>query len=165
MTLNLPTTLTLTSLYWTEHTPIFNKKFVYKRQSLSAPSYWRCSILWKYTHQSVWGSSIISKFLHLSLLYAGFWEKIPFPIAAAAFVVFDGELGALGDGPFLKLSIFNGDSSLSLNSPCKSPELNLLRRKFIPVWKLAWKFENEILAAVVWWLGHAAGRWKVLIYL
>lgn len=61
--------------------------------------------------------------------------------------LFDGELGALGLGPFLKLRAPTlGRSSLSLASPWRSPEENRRLRKFIPDPKESRKFENEILA-------------------
>ena len=66
----------------------------------------------------------------------------------AVFCVFDGELGALGDGPFfVKLSREKFNSSSFFSSPCRSPELNLRLKKFIPPSKLVWKFVNEILTA------------------
>lgn len=113
-------------------------------------------MLWG-TYQFVCWSSMMSSVLHLSLLYAGFWgcedgaddvndEKIP----PAVFCDLDGELGALGDGPFLeKFKRVKFNSSSFLSSPCRSPELNLLRRKFIPPSKVVRKFANEILTASI----------------
>lgn len=42
----------------------------------------------------------------------------------------EGELGALGEGPFLKFRTFVF-SSRSFSSPWRSPELKRLRKKFI----------------------------------
>ena len=55
----------------------------------------------------------------------------------------EGELGALGEGPFLNVSMLLFSSR---NSPCRSPLLNRLLKKFIPPEKLSLKLENEILA-------------------
>lgn len=93
-------------------------------------------------------SSITNSVLHLSLLMAGLVveEKNRWPMLAALELL-DGELGALGLGPFLKLSGPTcGGSSFSLASPWRSPEENRRRRKFIPDPKESLKFENEILA-------------------
>lgn len=92
-----------------------------------------------------------SKVLHLSLLYAGLAEADEnslWPILALE-ALFEGEFGALGLGPFLKLRTPTfGTSSLSLASPWRSPDEKRRRRKFIPEPKESRKFENEILAVV-----------------
>lgn len=102
----------------------------------------------KYFDQSVCGSSMTSKVLHLSLLTVAFGPDNK-PLAIPAAVVFDGELGALGDGPFLIGRMGTWPCSwASRNSPWRSPELKRLFRKPTPVEKLSRKLENEILA--VW---------------
>ena len=86
--------------------------------------------------------------LHLSLLTEAFGPENT-PLAIPAAVVFDGELGALGDGPFRIGRIGTWPCSwASRNSPWRSPELKRLFRKLTPVEKLSRKLENEILA--VW---------------
>ena len=92
-----------------------------------------------------------SSVLHRSLLYAGFMpDEKPLPIPGA--VDLEGELGALGEGPFRTLT---GGIKSSLNSPWRSPELNLLLRKFIPEEKLSRKFVKDDMILLVWW---AVGR-------
>lgn len=95
------------------------------------------------TYQSVCWSSTTKSILHRSLLYAGLlFCTGPLGIPCVAFRVFDGELGALGDGPFLNVNMLEFSSR---SSPWRSPELNLLLRKFIPLEKFSRKLENEIL--------------------
>lgn len=96
------------------------------------------------TYQSVCWSSTTNNILHRSLLYAGllFCTGPALGIPWVAFKVFEGELGALGEGPFLNVKILEFSS---LSSPWRSPELNLRLRKFIPLEKFSRKLENEIL--------------------
>ena len=134
-----PTTCTIQSYVATYFDLLVLRTFLYDTSHIS--------------YQSVCTSSMISSILHRSLLYAGFccccWpeEKSPL-VSPAALWVFDGELGALGDGPFRKFNFWKLTSSSFLSSPCRSPELNLLRKKFIPLSKPDRKLENEILAAL-----------------
>ena len=70
------------------------------------------------------------------------------PMLLAMLLALDGELGALGDGPLRGIWNWRPASGMAPSasrSPWRSLELNLRRRKFMPVEKFSLNLENDIL--------------------